>query len=82
MIALAAKHRPALKAAVAAINALDKTAEPSVWAPQVIEIFRGQPDVWAYYDAQYWSEPNFWMARSTRNSPVYGPQLFAAILRR
>ncbi len=66
------------------IKALDipEGADVEVFGPLIIEAFRGTElflqfdESWSYMDPA--SGGRFWMVRTTRNSPVWGPALFAA----
>ncbi len=55
-----------------------KVEDAAVWAPKIIAAFKRDADAWYVYDTQLWDQPGFWAARSIRNSPTWGPKLFAS----
>ena len=49
-------------------------------AERILKVFTGCPfHIWQTYDDQYWKQPGFWLARSVRNHPNWGPRLFKAL---
>lgn len=81
----ARKYPPYHRIAVEAISRINELSRDfadgermEVWAPLVIAAFQRSADAFQIYDNQFWYEPGFWMARSVRNSPTYGPLLFAS----
>lgn len=52
------------------------------WAPLVIEVFRGS-DLFTKFDVTHemdeYSGRRFWMVRSVRNHPTWGPKLYAVL---
>jgi len=80
---VAARKRHAYEVA-GRVEVLPRLDDIAVFAPTVIALMRGIGDVWRTLDekpglfSRAYND-RFYMLRQVRNSPVYGPQLFAAI---
>lgn len=51
--------------------------QPDTWAPLVLAAIGNDGEAWRIYDDELWRTPQFSYARQLRNSPKWGPKLFA-----